>query len=266
MVILVLSICFASCKKQSNTPAPTNNTPPSSTSTLTITVNSATITAGQSVVLTASGATTYSWSTGATTSSITVSPTSTTSYTVTGTTGSNTGTATAVVTVSTGTTTARDTIYFLAYLWIPTPTAPFAYHYDTTNIRILINGVKVPSNKLNFTYTGNNGIGNIDNNNHTLGVLTMKKNDTLTLVVDSFFYFKPYMTGQMGSIYINKNQIANTGTGYVNSPNINPTNFVNPTSYNAGTDRAFGLAPYNGSNANVYWYLGTKLTYTWINP
>lgn len=47
---------------------------------------------GSSVPLTASGATTYSWSTGATTTSISVSPTVSTNYTVTGTTGSCVGT------------------------------------------------------------------------------------------------------------------------------------------------------------------------------
>jgi uncharacterized protein (TIGR02145 family) len=54
---------------------------------------------GQSTMLTASGASSYQWSTGATTASITVSPTSTTTYTVTGT--NNYGcTATASVTVT----------------------------------------------------------------------------------------------------------------------------------------------------------------------
>ncbi len=50
-----------------------------------IAVNSATICNGQSAVLTANGGETYSWSTGATTNSITVSPSANVSYTVTGT-------------------------------------------------------------------------------------------------------------------------------------------------------------------------------------
>ncbi|MES2140357.1 MAG: PKD domain-containing protein [Bacteroidota bacterium] len=66
---------------------------------LTVTVNSLTICAGQNAILTASGGTTYSWSTGATASSITKSPTTTTSYTVTGTSGGCSGTAVATVTV-----------------------------------------------------------------------------------------------------------------------------------------------------------------------
>lgn len=47
--------------------------------------DSVTINQGQSTTLTASGASTYSWNTGATGASITVSPSSTTTYTVTGT-------------------------------------------------------------------------------------------------------------------------------------------------------------------------------------
>lgn len=50
-----------------------------------VTVNSSTICAGQAATLTASGATSYSWNTSATTASISVTPASTTMYTVTGT-------------------------------------------------------------------------------------------------------------------------------------------------------------------------------------
>jgi PKD repeat protein len=66
----------------------------------TVTVNSATICNGQSVNLTASGATTYSWSSGQTTSNISVSPTSNTSYTVVGTTGSCSGNSISNITVN----------------------------------------------------------------------------------------------------------------------------------------------------------------------
>lgn len=55
--------------------------------------------AGSSATLSATGATTYSWSTGATSSSIVITPTATSSYTVTGTTGACVGTsATATIT------------------------------------------------------------------------------------------------------------------------------------------------------------------------
>ena len=66
-----------------------------------LTVNTPTICAGASVNLTASGATTYSWNTGATASSISVSPTSSTNYTITGTSSGCSKTNTTSVTVNT---------------------------------------------------------------------------------------------------------------------------------------------------------------------
>jgi len=71
------------------------------TPTPTLTVNSPTICSGQSTVLTATTATSYSWNTGATTNTISVNPGSTTVYTVTGTNGSCSTAMTATVTVNT---------------------------------------------------------------------------------------------------------------------------------------------------------------------
>jgi gliding motility-associated-like protein len=70
-----------------------------------VTVNSPTICAGASDILTASGATSYTWTPSATLSSgtgtsVTATPATTTTYTVTGTTGTCIGTATATVTVN----------------------------------------------------------------------------------------------------------------------------------------------------------------------
>ena len=68
-----------------------------------ITVNSPSICAGQTATLTASGATSYTWSAGATVTGVNtadVSPVTTTTYTVTGTTGACTSTAVAIVTVT----------------------------------------------------------------------------------------------------------------------------------------------------------------------
>lgn len=65
-----------------------------------VTVNSAVICSGQSATLNASGANTYSWNTGASTASITVSPTTSTSYTVTGTINSCSATAVGAVVVN----------------------------------------------------------------------------------------------------------------------------------------------------------------------
>ncbi len=102
----------------------------------TISVNSPSICPGSSATLTANGGTTYSWSTGATTNPITVSPATNTSYTVTGTTLGCSGTAVATVTLNTNLTVdagVDDTICFGAstllnvtpvaagstYAWLP---------------------------------------------------------------------------------------------------------------------------------------------------
>ena len=69
--------------------------------TPTVAVNSSTICSGNSTALTASGATTYSWSTGAPGSSISVSPSVTTIYTVTGTNGGCSTSNTSTVTINT---------------------------------------------------------------------------------------------------------------------------------------------------------------------
>jgi gliding motility-associated-like protein len=82
---------------------------PATSNTITMTVNplpvvsatSTTICNGASGTITASGATTYTWSTGDNTASITQSPASTTTYTVTGTTGGCSATATGTITVNT---------------------------------------------------------------------------------------------------------------------------------------------------------------------
>jgi len=72
------------------------------TTTPTVTVNNQTICPGGSATLIASGASTYSWNTGATSSSIVVSPTVNTTYTVTGNNGSCSNTKTVSVTIGSG--------------------------------------------------------------------------------------------------------------------------------------------------------------------
>ena len=70
------------------------------TPTMVVTQSATNICLHDSVILGASGATTYAWTTGQTTDSITVKPSSNTTYTVTGTNGACTGTATATVNVN----------------------------------------------------------------------------------------------------------------------------------------------------------------------
>jgi gliding motility-associated-like protein len=69
-------------------------------SSISITVNSATICAGETASLTASGTTSYTWDSGANTNTLNVTPSVTTIYTVTGSNGSCNGSNTSTVTVN----------------------------------------------------------------------------------------------------------------------------------------------------------------------
>ncbi len=68
---------------------------------ISISVNSTTICAGQNTLLTATGATSYTWNTGVNTSTLNVNPNATSIYTISGSNGSCIGTNTATVTVNT---------------------------------------------------------------------------------------------------------------------------------------------------------------------
>jgi len=124
---------------------------------LTISVNSPTICPSQTVTLTASGATTYTWSSGPTTSTISVSPSSTTVYTVNGTSGLCSGTKTTAVTVS-----AQPTIS-VANTTVcagnsATLTANGATSYTwATGGQTTTSIVVTPTTNTTYTITGSNG-------------------------------------------------------------------------------------------------------------
>jgi len=130
------------------------NTPP------TVTVNSPTICSGQTATLTAAGANTYSWSTGATGASITVNPTSTTSYTVTGTTAGGTGSAVATVTVNPAPTvsiSASPTSVCPGVASTLTATGANTYNWSTGATSNII--AVSPSATTSYTVTGTNAAG-----------------------------------------------------------------------------------------------------------
>jgi len=290
ILILALCICLAACKK-TTTSANTNAhiSPPSTTSTLIITVNSATITAGQSVILTASGATSYTWMpSGATTNTINVAPNSTTSYTVTGTQGGNSGTAISVVTVVTSTITSKDSVWFNLNFIYPGPVKVisfdsafaknFMFAYDTNTVRLYLNGQKINASSYNYyvLYHIGNSNGWLQsaqnyptNTSSTLKTpILMNKNDSLTLEVDSAYcFFSSNTTFNFVDLLIDKN-------GHVPYNNTQVTTTEYTCTYNTelmsatanGTNlRWVGLAPMNGANAQQQWYIGGKYKCTWVN-
>lgn len=92
-IYTVIGTSSAGCSKTATTSVTVKASP-------TVAVNNAAICVGTSTVLTASGATSYTWNTLATTNTISVTPTSTTIYTVTGTTNGCSNIKTATVTVN----------------------------------------------------------------------------------------------------------------------------------------------------------------------
>lgn len=115
------------------------------------------ICSGQNITLTANGASSYSWNTGASTTSITVSPTSSTNYSVVGTTSGCTGTTNYTVTVkplptvtissnATGNTICNGNSITItasgatSYLWSDGSTSPSITVSPTSNTSYTVNG------------------------------------------------------------------------------------------------------------------------------
>lgn len=135
----------------------------------------ATICEGESITLTASGADTYSWNTGESTASITVSPTTTTTYTVTGMTGGICPSYPVDVTVTVnpapsvtisgnnticdGESTTLTAAGGTSYLWSNTSTNPSITVNPTTTTTYYV------------TVTGSNGCTTVDNETVTVNPL-----------------------------------------------------------------------------------------------
>lgn len=128
------------------------------TITPTVTVNNSTICLGNTATLTATGASGYSWNTGATTSIINPSPTGNTVYTVTGNNGSCINVKTATVTVvSNPTVTVNSTTICSgnSINLIATGASNYVWSTGATTSSININ----PSTTTVYTVTGNNSSG-----------------------------------------------------------------------------------------------------------
>lgn len=139
-----------------------------------ITVNSGTICSGQNITLTATNGNTYSWSTGAGGSAISVSPAGNTSYTVTGTDGnscSNTAVATVnvnnVPTITTApTSTPSNCGFATGALTGATASGSGALNYSWTNSSNTVVGwsadlTNQPAGVYNLTVTDGNGCNSV---------------------------------------------------------------------------------------------------------
>ncbi len=216
----------SSCTSSSITSVVVNPNP-------TVTVNSAVICNGQSTNLTASGAATYSWSSGQTTSSISVSPASNTSYTITGYNGTCSNAQVSNVTVNP-----------LPFVSASTPTAIICsgqtitiyasgastYTWNTGPIASSI--LVAPPVNTTYTVTGTSAAG-CDN----ISVVTITVNATPTVSVNS----ATMCSGQTTTL------IANGATSYTFNPGAIVGNSIafSPTvtttyTVDGGTGNCFG--------------------------
>ena len=127
---------------------------------LTVTASPQNICVGQNSILTANGASTYSWSTGASTASITVTPTNTTTYSVTGYNGSCSSSATVVVNVSTNlnvTINANPPSVCIGGTSVLTASGASTYSWSTGGSTASI--TVTPTTTTTYTVTGSSGVG-----------------------------------------------------------------------------------------------------------
>ena len=158
---------------------------------LTVTVNSPAICGGQTAVLVANGANTYTWSAGATSSGIntaTANPTSTASYTVTGSSGTCVSTAVSTVSVypvNLSTSTAGTTITANA--------AGVTYQWINCTTHTIIGGATSQS----FTATANGNYAVILNNGNctdtsacvnitSIGIATLSNSSVISIYPNPF--------------------------------------------------------------------------------
>lgn len=126
---------------------------------ISISVNNPTICVGQTASLTASGATTYTWDSGAQTNTLSVNPASTTIYTITGTAGTCTGSSTSTVTVIGQPTISITGNTSLCSGESTTLTANGATSYTWAAGGELTSTVSVsPASTTDYTITGSNGV------------------------------------------------------------------------------------------------------------
>lgn len=150
-----------------------------------ITVGSPTICSGETATLTAGGATSYTWNTGPTTSSIIVSPTVTTNYTITGNNGSCTNTQTTSIMVNPPPTVVVNSPS-LCSTQVATLTAGGASTYTWSPGNLSGSSVTVsPTSNQNYTVVGTDANGCNDTASATVLVLPLP---TISITPSSSFF------------------------------------------------------------------------------
>ncbi|MCX8081425.1 MAG: T9SS type A sorting domain-containing protein [Bacteroidia bacterium] len=253
----------AGCSNSQISQVTVNTTP-------TVNVNTAVICSGQSAILTASGATSYSWNTGSTAPSITVSPSSTTNYTVIGFNGSCANTKTTqvivnpspTVNVNSATICAGNSAVLTAsgaasYSWnTGATTASISVSPSVTTVYTVTGVTSGCSNTKTTQVTVNSATASISSSNGN----TICINQTYTLTASGNITTYTWNTGANTSAITNSHSTAGTYTFSVNGTDANgcqaSATFTMNVSVCAGlqnayTDLPFQLYP-NPFNQNIH--------------
>jgi len=235
-----------------------------------VTSNTVTICAGQTATLTAGGATNYTWSTGPTTSSITVSPPSNTNYTVTGSNGTCTNTAIAsVIVVPSLTVTSTSAI--ICQGGTATLTAGGATTYTWSSAQTT-NTISVsPAATTVYTVIGSSGTCS----SSATGTVTVNANPTITVNSSTICSGQTATLNALGATSYTWNPGGLTG----NSVNVNPgatqiytvtgTNASNCAGSNSATVTVINTPTVTATSATVCSGQSATLTaagatnYTW---
>jgi xyloglucan-specific exo-beta-1,4-glucanase len=204
---------------------------------------------GKSTTLTASGATTYSWSNAISTATNTVSPTITTTYSVTGTTAGCLGTDAVIVTVNALPTVSAGTDVGICTGKSTTLTATGGSSYSWSNGILAATNTVSSTITTTYTVTGTNASG-------------CTSIDAVIVTVNAFPTIIPYMQIDGGSLVSVGDTTIVAGQSITLVPQPNGTSgwiWSGPNSYSAST-RQINLTSITLSQSGKY-----SVTYTDVN-
>ena len=236
-----------------------------------VTATSATICVGQNALLTAGGATTYTWNTGPTTSTISVSPIINTNYTVTGNNGTCSNTKTTSVIVNPTPTVTANTASICS-TQTATLTAAGATTYTWNPGGLSGTSVTVsPGASQNYTVTGTNGFGCISTGT---GSVTVTATPTLVAPSSTICPGNTATLTVSGATTYTWNPGAVTGTTYTTAPVVNSTYTVIGTNGNCNSQQTVSVtlggaisivvnSPTICIGQNIILTASGAITYTW---
>ena len=210
----------------------------------TVTANNATICPGASALLTAAGASTYSWNTGATVPSINVTPSTNTTYTVTGTSAAGcTNTATSTVVVNAAPFISPGADQSICMGTVATYTASGALTYTWSTGATTPTATISPASSTTISVQGTDANGCIGSNYASVSIKSLPTITAASAPSNICVGVTTTLTASGASTYTWSN--ASTGSSVVVSPATNTTYTVTGTNANGCTNTATTIITVN---------------------